>query len=768
MSLQVFNVRLGTALAFVSAVVFPPLLPCTATCQMGNQNDYTEGHCPVKLAAVLSLEPWGMYSYCVTLHVWMKVDDHSKASKIEILSPFKEIIRGSMRKRKNKKCKKVKNPGGKRTRFDQELPRSNTSLALWERVCDCVEAEANSIFSVSYSTTSTSCIVNCTVPETPVPKFDLSVNRSSKSITVNVEPGDKVHTRWCYQKTEVDCIGGSLSPLITIDPSQSRSAVLNLPYLLPCVCVQVYYTHIDSRRHIMCPFQKERLLDVGEVWRSSDVKPYEDSLKWSSVCPASNLKISASLCWKQDEHLCTPVLNSTLEEKEDGPNLIYNTSTVDKHPKMCVRFSLQGQHMVSCPFLADISSWEVYTGPGMQSVFVYLTSVVPAMFSAQLCVVNEMGCSPIGPVHTLRMEGKTKETRINVPHNFLPLKPCVQVWQSDPARHGRRILCLDYTHNRYGIYAVAALILVVLIALLGIFIRCRTTTGAAGRLYVQKPVLLVCSSEQSAHVSAACALASILQGELSATVHMALWAQSSQRQTEARKGVADLGPLPWLYGQWESVCKAQGKVLIIWSPEAKTTYQKWKEERTNVDKNERKKKDDGKADVRYEKIRVDGEEDYKLNGRRLAKCKKEKAAGGKECVKLCDDKDWYPQMESSSVIAPVFAAALGCLQGRLQQCKGQGVAIVYFKGLGHSRDIPKALRGVPRYCLPQDFRGLIQQLGGMKRGTQTGIFRWHCWARLLFKVQSIWLARQLAHRLQTLLPQTQAKKMQGLRVTSSL
>lgn len=54
--------------------------------------------------------------------------------------------------------------------------------------------------------------------------------------------------------------------------------------------------------------------DVRDLWLSSEVKPLESSVKFESVCPASNLKISASLCWRQHEHLCTPVLNSTLEE----------------------------------------------------------------------------------------------------------------------------------------------------------------------------------------------------------------------------------------------------------------------------------------------------------------------------------------------------------------------------------------------------------------------------------------------------------------------
>ncbi|XP_076596211.1 uncharacterized protein LOC143326518 [Chaetodon auriga] len=765
-----FGRRLGVAVAFLAAVFSPLLLECTTTCQVGNQTGYAEGHCPVKLTSVQSQGSWGFYSECVTLHVWMKADDFNKTPRVEILSPVSQIIRPTLRDKKTKKKSNNKRKQREtRVRCDsgvmQLSPHVNTGFAML--VHDCVEAQAGTVVSVAYNTSSMSCNVSYTVPD-PVPDFDLSVNLSSKSIAVTVEPGDKVRTRWCYQKSALDCLGGVHSPQITIDPAQSRSALLSIPYLLPCVCVEVYYTHTDPRRHRKCPFQNQNLTDARDVWLSSEVTLYESSLTWKSVCPASDLKISASLCWRQHQHLCTPVPNSTLEEKEGGRYLIYSTTAVDRHPQMCVRFSRQGSHHISCPFQTDMSSWEVYIRPGRQSLSLFLTSFVPAEFSAQLCVLNERECALMGEVYSSKMDGNTTESRISIPLRFLAEKPCVQVWQSDPPLRGARILCPDYTHGRCGLYAAAALIFVVIATLLGILIHRLAKTGAAGWLSIQKPVLLVCSSEQSAHVSAVCALASILQGELSATVHMALWAMNSQVQAGAGCGVADLGPLPWLYGQWEAVRKALGKVLIVWSPEAKMSYEKWREERASMAKSERKKEDYSKAEVRHEKIRVEVEEDLKLNGGRLGICKKEKKVGKKDCVKLCDDKDWCPQRESSTVMAPVFTAALACLEGALQESKGQGVVLVYFQGLCHSRDIPKAFRGVPRYCLPQDFRGLIQELGGMRRQTKTGQFSWHCWPRLLSKVLSIWLARQLTQRLQTLLPQMQGKKMQGQSVTSSL
>ncbi|KAF7664847.1 hypothetical protein LDENG_00161770 [Lucifuga dentata] len=754
--------RVDTALALIVFVVSPVRL---------NTTYYVWERCPLKLSSVQPNRSGGHYSECVTVRVWMRAGDFSNNPKIEIVSSIRSIIRPIKRKsRKNKsKTQRDINMGEIRVKCDTQQMPHNNSFALWELVHDCVMASAQTVVLVSYNTTSTSCSKSYTVPD-PVPKFNLSVDQRSKSITVTVEPGDKVHARLCYQQNTKHCSGGVNSTQIMIDPSQSPSALLHIHYLLPCVCVEVYYATPDAvRDNKGCPFRKESLIDVGDVWLSEEVTVYQSSVVWSSLCPASDLKLSASLCWKQHTHLCTPILNSTLEGMEDRRDLKYNTSAVDKHPQMCVQFSLQGSHHISCPFQSYISTWEVYIGPGRQSLFVYIISSIQAEFSAQLCVLHERGCAPNAHVHSVRMvrEGNHTESQINVPLHFPTENLCVQVWQSNPALDGKRILCAEYTHRRFGMFAVVALIIVVIVALLGIFIHHLTKNGSAGWLCIQKPVLLVCSSEQSAHVSAACALASILQGELCATVRMALWAQNSQKEAGVRTGVADLGPLPWLYGQWESVCKVQGKVLIIWSPEAKISYKKWREERIKNTRNEKKKENYGKTEMRNEKMRVKLGEDGKIKGRRLGKSIEDNFAGEKNCDNLCYGKEWNNQNEPSSVIGPVFTAALACLDGVLQECKGHGVAFVYFQGLGHSRDIPKAFRGVPRYCLPQDFSDLIQELGGMRRETKDGQFKCHCWPRLLSKVLSLWLARQLAHRLRTLLPQTQGKKMQELKLTPS-
>nr|XP_057907961.1 uncharacterized protein LOC131104616 isoform X2 [Doryrhamphus excisus] len=689
------------------------------SCRRAAQNAYGRDLCPVKTIRRDS------NTNCVIVHAGIKDEVFSQAPTIEVRSLGKEIIRPVLKY-------KEKNPDEIQVRCNdvtqKHLPHINNSLTLWELIYDCVTAEVQHPVTVSYSTTSMNCSVTYAIPD-PVPKFNLSVDHASKSFAITVESEDEVHARWCYKQSADYCVQGSHSNLTTIDPAQSHSAL-------------VYYTHPDALRKTVCPLHTDTVADVQDVWLSSEVHLFESSITWSSLCPARDLNLFASLCWRHHKHLCSPLPNSTLEGNEDGLNLIFDTSSVDRHPQMCVKFSLKGSHNISCPFQADMSSWWASIRPHRFTLFVHVNSTFPATFSAQLCVLTETECAPRGRVGSVRAEAAL-ETKISVPLHLIAERPCVQVWQSHPALNGRRILCPHYERIRWGVQAAAALILLGIVAFLRCFIHFLTKTGATDWLYVQKPVLLVCSSEQSAHISAVCALASLLREDLSATVHMALCAQSSQRHADVGTTVADLGPLPWLYGQWETVCEAQGKVLIIWSTEAQRTYQKWWKHTRHC-----------QDEVRRENV----EDDSKHDARLLEKLNEE------DCARPCKDMDWGTRYKASAVIEPVFTAALACLEGALRERKGQEVAFVYFQGFSHSRDIPKIFRDVPRYCIPQDFSDLIQELGSMRR-TSSRLW-WHCWHGLVSKGMSAWLARQLTLKLQTQLPQTQRTKGQRLGVTS--
>ncbi|XP_013871259.1 interleukin-17 receptor E [Austrofundulus limnaeus] len=712
--------RLVPVLLLFSAALCPLLVDSNqATCEMVNSTGFTEDQCPIKMTPVQTRHTKEGYSQCISVSVWMKAGDFpsKKSRKVEVGFLSNEMIFRPIQRGHSNQTQ-IYNQDKARC---QGLSKHPYALVKY----NCIEAEAKTTVSVSYDT---KCSMSYTVADPPL-EFSFSVNMSSKTVSISFDSDKEVHVRICEEQTRILC-QGSGPRLLSI-----KSAVLNMPHILPCTCIEVYYTYRDAKRYKKCPFQNEAIPDVTDVWKTSDGKLYKSHIEFSFRCPARGLNISASLCWKQHEHLCIPVLNSTLEKKEGGI-LEFNTQNVDKHPQMCVQSSLQGSLNITCLFGDEKPFWRTSTEAGRQSIVVLLTSTVPANFSAQLCVLTERDCTPRGEIHSLTMTENTADKRIYVPVQGITEKLCVQVWQSGPALKGRRILCQDYTHSRWGLYVAVVLIFAVLAAFFGHFLHRTTKSGTAGLLTIRRPLLLVCSSDQPTHISALCALASILQGKLGATVHAALWQQNSQRRTGSGAGVADLGPIPWLYGQWEATCKAQGKVLIFWSPEAKRSYERWKVKKANADKKE--------ANASHENV---GEEDLKLFG----KWKKEK----KCFTELLEDKDWCSQKGPSTVTEPVFMAALASLKRALQEGKGKDVAIVYFQGLCHSKDIPKAFREVPRYCLPRDFSDLIQELAEVRGGAEGGEFSRSCGHRLLSKVKSVWLARQLAQRLQTVLHQAQ-------------
>ncbi|XP_019907033.1 interleukin-17 receptor C [Esox lucius] len=706
----------------------------------------------MELSTVRSSPSQGSCSVCVRLFVRMRREDFNGTLKITYL----KLSTNTLRKIFITKSKGVKNDT---LQWKENKQRSKTiqikrlyrvgigQQILWELVLNCFPGEAGGEVAVFLSSIPLRevYVVQNICPD-PVPMFNLSVDELARSLTVTITTGNPINqpapsldvdTRVCYRQGGLACSG--IFPLTTIDTNKSPSVNLTFPYLLPCVCVQVYYTHVDAKRTTVCPFVNSSLdAENRDVWLSGTVTLYGElgsSLAWASPCPPSDLKPSASLCWNDTTH-CTPIFNTTLEDTVEKGVLRYNVSAVDRHPQMCVWFSYQGSHDVQCPFLSDMSKWEAHVGPGLKRLIVYLTSTIPASFAAQLCVQEKKGCVSRGAIYFVNMGGRGRETQLDLPISVLADGLCVQVWRSDVFQFGRRLLCPDYSHRRWGLYAVTAMALLLSAAMLGSLLYHVTMKGVTGWLSIQRPVLLVCSSGHTAHVSAVCSLASILQGELGAEVRMALWAQSSNGANpgtldSSRTGVSELGPLPWLYGQWEAVREAGGRVLIIWSPEAKESYRIWREER------EVRKTGWGTGDeMRQEESGEDWEGHEERRG------KKERTGMKRE--EVWKDDAWEP----TSVTGPVFRAALSCLQGSLQGGgRDHNFALVYFQGLGHSRDIPKDLRSVPRYCLPCDFGGLIRELGGLARGGNTGDDSWHCWSRLFSKTLSLWLARRLTHRL---------------------
>ncbi|XP_060737855.1 interleukin-17 receptor E isoform X2 [Tachysurus vachellii] len=600
---------------------------------------------------------------------------------------------------------------------------------VWELQYDCFMASGGSTVHVAVYDLNQTLIkdlytvehppkvtVTFLPPDCGVPSYKVTPDILSKHFIVDVEEGKFVHMRLCR---EIFAICTNITSQM-INSTLNHTVTLKLPYLVPCLCVQVYYPGVDTRRPTVCPLKDKILPGGGEVLSSSSLKLFGSSvLKWEHKCPSIQFKPDVSLCWQhiRNHSQCVSVQNSSLLMS----NLKYNVSHVDKHPHMCLKFFLNGSHHVFCPFSsADLSEWDVTVVPGFQRLSVRLSSNIPASFAAQLCVEEGETCVLKENVHTVQMEG-LRDVEMTVPLPFFTLGMCVQVWRTEPALRGRRIICPDYTHRRWGLIVAAPLGLLVAITTVGIvtynLIKQQTS---AWRSAERKPVLLVCSSDESSHISAVCALAYGLQEELHMDVRLAQWAQCSTQTS-----LAQLGPAPWLYGQCQQVHSVGGMVLIAWSPKAQQTFLQWRERASG------------------EKADKAGQMDKVLLEERSDK-------QGQKCTE-----------SQSSITGPVFNASLISMWAGLQSERhGQGFGLVCFQGLSNTRCIPKELRGIQRYCLPRDLSNLIHELDVNVHGPRHRVqnwSKWCCWSRLLTKGLSFWLSQRLAQRLDAWLPQTPAK-----------
>ncbi|XP_048878148.1 interleukin-17 receptor E [Brienomyrus brachyistius] len=549
----------------------------------------------------------------------------------------------------------------------------------------------------------------------PRPNFTVSVDPPSRSLTVyvNVTAEVNVRVRLCYRQREEICAEHNprVKKLVT---KESPSVSLSFPNLLPCLCVQVYYALPDAVRTTVCPFMT-LALDGEDVWRTSVVTEFDMSLKWQSLCPH---KPAASLCWRIQKIPtdCLAIANSTLLADSNTNNpviLYYSISHVDKHPNMCVKLSLNSSSHEYCIFKEGHTKWSAEVVPASRHLKVYISSAVPASFSAQLCVIQGQECVTQGAVHSVSKDSTNKK-ELHLPFIHLQEELCVQVWQTDPLLYGWRLYCPFSSHERWGLVAVATSIVITS----GIILAYLSYLAARRRLSAWqlscRPVLLVCSSEQTDQLSAMCALASILQGDLCSTVHMAHLAPRGG-------GVADLGPLPWLYGQCESVLAAGGRVLVVWSPEGNSAFQAWC----------------GPT--------AEGTGEREMEKRRKEKSEED---GG--------------HMEPSGVTTSVLRAALAYLRGLLHGYgQSHGFALVCFEGLCCIQDIPKELKELPRYQLPRDFRALVKELHYCQADS-----RWRFCHRLFSAVQAYRVADRLAHKLQLHMPaaEDQRRKAAALRL----
>ncbi|XP_028680387.1 interleukin-17 receptor E isoform X2 [Erpetoichthys calabaricus] len=478
------------------------------------------------------------------------------------------------------------------------------------------------------------------------PVFGYIVDKSNRTVTVSVYPGPPVKARLCYkQRFMCDDLE---SPAITlINTSWAVTATLHFSFALPCLCVEVFYLQSDALRQQVMIFQDYILPSGHDFMHSSTFKVShhsedEMSLTIYSKC---SLNPSVSLCWREDRSvgiLCQEFAHSTLAGSDDS---VYRVTGIDKHPQMCFKVSFAGSDRIECPHNIE-PVWNVEVTTEYLLFHLYIDTSILASFNAVLCSrqLSNDSCEPVVPVHTitksLTSENKTLHMVLNAPVQGL----CVQIWRSDVPFAGNRTICPDCTKGRLGLIASLLMIGVIMILIGFLFSYAWIQSYLSATNWTDIPLLLVYSADSEEYVSLICTLASLLREQFCCQVRLDCWDHA---------GLAQLGPLPWLYRQQQVIKNQHGRILLVWSQGSQTLYENWKKS------------------SRY--------------------------------------LEWPVAGLDTGVI---FQAALACIHSDLQKGAGTEYSLLYFSRLYNKYSLPEVFKQIPQYNLSEQLGELLMDIQG--------------------------------------------------------
>ncbi|XP_055009437.1 uncharacterized protein il17rel isoform X2 [Boleophthalmus pectinirostris] len=262
-------------------------------------------------------------------------------------------------------------------------------------------------------------------------KLLYKVNPEEKSITVNVSEMRQDHNynlRLCYAKRYI-CM--STEPVTVIKKEDTiKSATLSYSRLVPCLCIEGWSAVLDARRVQVCPFKQ----NVEELWAGITFDPIEASLLWQPLCPVT---AQVTLC--QQEH----------GECIDLPNTTHNVTRqkvkftgVESHPQLCMKFSVNSEDWIRCPFGDRFTAWELSRQP---EGAVLLTSPAPGIFLVELCEVE----AAVPPKtcqstenYTINVE-KLKSVAVPLPSELPHRTFCLQVRRQDVLYSATLVHCFD-------------------------------------------------------------------------------------------------------------------------------------------------------------------------------------------------------------------------------------------------------------------------------------------------------------------------------------
>nr|XP_060622506.1 interleukin-17 receptor E [Anolis sagrei ordinatus]XP_060622507.1 interleukin-17 receptor E [Anolis sagrei ordinatus]XP_060622508.1 interleukin-17 receptor E [Anolis sagrei ordinatus] len=524
---------------------------------------------------------------------------------------------------------------------------------LWQIEFDCFPAESGQKVFVSLDTIPPGALsINQTIAVTSKqsgPDFHHTWLPESRSIEVSVSQGPAITVRLCHQLALV-CEELRQPFHMQANVSEHHPAVLPYELLLPCLCIEASYGHQDGIRKKICPFQDQPEVFGPDLWSSVRFKDYSNSVKAEMAMALNNR------CFLHPTaSLCWKEAAAPGAICEDIPNATitesgqeYVLKEVDVHPQLCFKFSYKNTSHIECPHQTE-TAWNVSLRATFFQLHVNIHSHIPASFSAALCQKQPTGqCELKPPVYTVTHPEGSVQVDLDLILPWRALRSCLLVWRSDVRFAGKQLLCPDVSHKHWGLLACGVSLALGLLVTVILLIRW-------GLHRLQKDI-------PSKHYSRPILL--IYSPDSEEHKQLVCAFAGLLRSALGRPILLDLwelghvgrlGIMAWMYAQRELVNQEQGQVLLLWSPGTAHSYELWH-----------------------------GKED---------------GDGGKA-----------PEPHD------LFGAAMACLQGELQGAAGtikqSDWVVAYFSKVCGRRDIPRALRFLPRYRLPQELLGLVKVLQG--------------------------------------------------------
>ncbi|XP_072276759.1 interleukin-17 receptor E isoform X2 [Pyxicephalus adspersus] len=537
--------------------------------------------------------------------------------------------------------------------------KSSTVGDLWQLQFHCWIVEPRQKIMVSVVTNPKYGIsLNETVdiPDySKAPRFHYQHIAEEKRIVVSMPQSQNAYARLCHRFIACEDLENGGKKLF----NSSHNVSLSYDTLLPCLCIEVFYPHRNSKRNQTCPFKNHPEPYFTDLIKVS-AKEIKFHVKTMIVLYESPCWIwpNVSLCSKQNGS-CVVIPDATVESDNLGSSKgcwgfleeqalcafqKFYIEDIDPDPNLCFKFSIMNHTYYKCPNNSD-RVWKVDVKFNLFDVLLKISSNVSASFSGAICYHNQSTgiCSIQSAVYNFSTPHQKHRKKMQLSLPWPGFGRCIKVWRSDVRFAHEYLICsFDYSHKHLGLIAFAALLVAFTLTLL-FFLTFRRIWKIFTAPLWRRTILLVYSPDSSEYKTLICAFADFLQNILGCEVILDMWDMNT---------ISQIGMLPWFYQKRELISQRKGKVMIVWTTRTTSMYHQWMNRQLN-------------------------------------------------------SFAWKDP-------ANLFGAAMSCLNKDLgaEQEDGQlkEYAIVYFEGLCERKDIPKSLKKISRYRLFKDLYRLVTKL----------------------------------------------------------